>query len=233
MHKDTVDSSGIEDLFEYWSFNTADDCDRVGGAGSCVNLANLYMRQKSILVDGRHDLVTMLITLTGFSRLTTTVKKTVDGVEKTISVPDETEAEYIGRLKKAVLSKELVHPKIDGTSESTYAASVRALAHQLGPYICNSAKAVREAKEKKLADTWVQAARQIIARGAARVAFWKNVFQNGDDNVTTPTAFEPFDTVAPKDTTPEEVAKVMETNVINLGWAVKAYDAQLSKGRYI
>lgn len=233
-HQQTVDSLGMEDLFVYYEFDTAADCDAMAGeTGACVRLANLYMRQKGVLVEGRHDFIKLLVTLTGFPMLMKTVTKTVDGVEKKLSVPDETEAEYFGRVRKAVLAGELKHPKLDGKSEQAFEASARALAHTLGPYVCDPRKAVREAKEKKLADVWRNAATQIIARGPARVAFWKKAFQNGDDQVPNPTPFEPFDVVPPKGATPEQVAAIAEQNVVNLGWAIKAYDAQLSKARYV
>ena len=233
-HQATVDSMGIDDLFVYHEFDDAASCDAMAGEpNACCRLANLYMRQKGVLVDGRKDLQKSLETLTGFKQLMTTEKKTVDGVEKQIQVPAETPAEWWSRFKKSILTGETKNPSIDGKGEAQFEASVRALAHKLGPYVCDPRKAVKEAKEKKLAETWSNAARQIIARGAARVAFWKKAFTNGDEEVTTPTPFEPFDTVPPKTATPAEVAAITEQNVVNLGWAIKAYDSKLAKNRYV
>lgn len=234
-HTAKVDSMGIEELFIYHEFDTADACDKAAGeAGACVRLANLYMRQKGVLVDGRKDLQEALQTLTGFKMLMTTeTKKNDDGTTETIQVPAEKPGEWWSRFKKAALTGALKHPAINGASETAFDDSVRAIAHKLGPYVCDPKKAVREAKERKLADVWLNAAKQILARGAERIAFWKNAFTNGDKEVPTPTPFEPFDTVAPRGATPEEVARVAEQNATNLGWAIKAYDAKLSKTRYV
>jgi hypothetical protein len=165
--------------------------------------------------------------------MTTETKKNDDGTTETIQVPAEKPAEWWSRFKKAALTGELKHPSIDGKSEPGFEASVRALAHKLGPYVCDPRKAVREAKERKLADTWLNAAKNILSKGAARVAFWKGVFQNGDNDVPTPTPFEPFDVVAPKGASPEEVARIAEANAVNLGWAIKAYDSKIVKSKYV
>ena len=234
-HQATVDSMGIEDLFQYYEYDSAQACDEAAGeTGATVRLANLYMRQKGVLVDGRKDLQKSLETLTGFKMLMTTeTKKNEDGTEEKVQVPAEKPAEWWSRFKKAALTGELKHPSIDGKGEAQLHASIRALAHKLGPYVCDPKKAVREAKEKKLAQSWLDAAKQIIARGPERVAFWKKVFTNGDEAVPTPTPFEPFDTVAPNGTSPESVAATAEQNITNLGWAIKAYDSKLSKARYV
>lgn len=260
MHESFVDSMGVENLFKYAEFNTAADLDMVAGeTGACVRLANLYMRQKGVLVSGRDDLQTALEAITGFKQLTTTEKKVVDGEETVITVPAEKPAEWWSRFKKAALTNTLkqtsgvayvsgednevlataktekdrkITGKIDGTSEAAFEDSIRAISYQLGPYLCDPRKAVREAKEKKLAQTWLDAAKQIIAKGPARVAFWKGVFTKGDVNVPTPTAFEPFDTPVPAKATPEEAATITEKNILNLGTAIKAYDNKLRQGRY-
>lgn len=233
MHPAFVDSMGIENLFKYYEFDTSADCDKAAGeTGASNRLANLYMRQKGVLVDGRDDLQAALETLTGFKQLMTTetVKKE-DGTEEKKSVPAEKPGEWWSRFKKAVLTGELKHAKLNGTSQELFEESVRVIAHGLGPYLCDPKKAVREAKEKKLADLWLNAAKQIIANGTQ--AKWEANFRNGTKEVPTPTPFEPFTTPTPAGASPEEAARVLETNATNLGWAIKAYDAKISKSRYV
>ena len=236
MHESTVDSMGIEDLFKYYEFDNAEACDAAAGeAGACNRLSNLYMRQKGVLVDGRRLLVAKLIALTGFARLTTTKSVTKDGVESKIVVPDETEAEWFSRLKKAILTKVLTVAGLDAAGEPQFEVSVRKIAHALvdddgAPFYCDPRKAVRESKEKKLAQQWLDAAKAIIERGGpARVSYWKGVFEKGGEDVSTPTPYQPFDVKPAHNASAEERAALLATNIANLGWAIKAHNAKVQR----
>jgi hypothetical protein len=229
MHIDRVDSLGIENLFEVMAYDDADAIDAdAGKAGTCARLSNLYMRQKGALVKGRTRTVDEIEKVTGFKPVTKKVKyKKDDGSEGERVEWDETESEYFGRFKKAVLTKDFIHPSFNGTTEELFDASVIKFVEPLGPFPISAKEADRAASEKTPPKYALKNAESIFsdtdANGvkkkdpiATRLKKWAKTFT--DEAVT----FEAFDVVPGAGATETDVATIRTANLTRLAWAIKA-----------
>lgn len=150
MHIERVDSLGIENLFEVMAYDDEDAINAdAGKAGTSARLSNLYMRQKGALVKGRTAVVNAIEKQTDFKPVTKLVKfKKEDGSEGTRTEWDETESEYFGRFKKAILSGDFKHPSFPAASEELFDAAMIKFVEPLGPFPISAKEAERTASEK-------------------------------------------------------------------------------------
>jgi len=220
MRVETVDSLGIGDLLEIAVYNSIADIDADGGPNTALTLANMYMRQKGGLVEGRDVVVKELIKRSGFGWDPTKEKeKTVDG--KTVKYNSETEGQWMARFKPAVLAGKA---KLDGTSykdEASLDAAITAISRAVGPFIVSAKKSVKEAKAKTPPDYALNGAESIIKNGSQ--AKWKDILSKPDAKLGIPAiVFNDFTKPYPAGADAAAKAAVDTENKLNLAWAIKA-----------
>ena len=239
-HEVRVSSIGLRDGFR---INAYSDLGSIlnaveGQENQIRDIVNSYCWQKGALVEARDQFTTDLEQITGFEYKTKQVeKKSVDGkASTTLTVPDETEKEYVIRFRKEVLADFVFKPaKTLGSSSSTetekaIADSMQTLIQTNPPtdaatveqflqdvadlrlYECDAKHAERVAKEKKLPDYATLGAKNIITNSTQ--AKWINNFKKAGIQ------FADFQT-------DDEVA-----NEKNLTLAIVAHQQAESKNKY-
>lgn len=211
------------------------------GSQRIVDVANNYMHQKDGLVEGRDNLTTHIEHVLKFPRLYKEVKrKTADG-EKTIKVPADahkTDNLFAEAFVSAVVAKKFTVPglQLTGTNdeqnegivwnflqaavEKPWKGNVTFVGDEKATEVTlfdlkNDIKAPeRKTAEKSLPEYAVNGAANIIKNN--RQAHWAKTFTEKG------IAFDDFLQKAPAGATPEQVAAVEKSNLVNLAKAIQA-----------
>lgn len=215
-------------------FSTIEELDTQAGVkGQTLKLANLYLRQKGCLVDGRDYLAEQVMTLSKFPMKTKKVDvKDKDGkVTGQKDEPTETEGEYIKRLRASVAKGDLKIEGVTGATPEALAAAELAWEQTIldkhGPFVADAKAAERTGKAKNPPQYAMNGATAIIEKGgAASVKKWITTFK------TEGISYLPFDTAPAKDADDATKAAVLATNKTNLAWAIKAREDKKAETEY-
>ncbi len=205
MKTEYVDSLGLKSGFRVTGYSTVDEITKAAGKDDViVDVINKYLRQKGALVDARDVFIEKLEKETGFKPVTRVDKRTRDGKEESVTVWDETEGEYLGRFRSAILKAEFRHPKYPAEKDALENA-LQALADTCGdegttpPAFVLDIRVPERVRKAKELPKWAQQAVESIYSDvdktgakkkttlAARIKQWATTFTNES------IPFEPFD----------------------------------------
>lgn len=161
---------------------------QAGVKGKTLELANLYLRQKGCLVDGRDFLATAILEKSKFPPKTKNVEvKDKEGkVTGTKEEWTETEGEYIKRFRAALAKKEIRVTGVTGEGEALINAGLaweQSLLDAHGPFVADAKAAERTGKTKTPPQYALNAAKSIIGNKSENkwiATFKKEGIEHGD-----------------------------------------------------
>src|SRR6266487_5071322 len=168
-----VDSLGLKRGLRVKDYESTDELERAAGEkGACLRIANKYLVEKSSLVDGRDKFAEELEKKTKFGFLMKSVtKKRSDGTVEKVEEIDETEAQYVARFRKAVLSGDFTHQAFP-KDEKGLEEALQTFADSLGAFPCDAKRPERQPGRSKI-PKWILERVTVIFNNNTQARWWE------------------------------------------------------------